>query len=57
MKSPYAKAIVGLIGAVSAWGMTALINNGIDGSEWAGLGVALTTALGVYTVPNTKPTE
>jgi hypothetical protein len=48
----YLKAIVALIGGVSAWGLTAASDNAITMAEWFGLVGALATALGVLTVPN-----
>lgn len=47
------KAIVGLVGAVLTWGLTAHLPDGsIDRAEWWGLAVAVATALGVYATPN-----
>lgn len=47
----YAKALAALLLAVGTWGATAA-PEGIDSTEWFGLLVALSTALGVFLVPN-----
>ena len=51
----YAKTVVAVIGAVSAWGVTALVDNGVNAVEWFGLLGSLGTALAVYVTPNTPP--
>lgn len=50
----YMKAIVAVLGGISAWGITAAVDNSISLVELFGLLGALATALGVYAVPN-KP--
>lgn len=50
----YAKAIAGLFGAISAWGVTAIAEGGIDGAEWFGFLGVLGTVIAVYAVPNAE---
>lgn len=49
-----AKAIAALFFAVGTWGATAVAEGGIDGVEWFGLLLALSTVAAVYATPN-KP--
>jgi hypothetical protein len=53
----YAKSLIALLGAVSTWGVTAVAENGIDGTEWFLLLGAVATALGVWAVPNVEETD
>lgn len=48
----YAKALTALLGAVGTWGVTAYEDNAVNGAEWFGLLLGLSTALGVYIVKN-----
>lgn len=48
----YVKAIIAILGGVSAWGITAAADNSITAVELYGLLGALATALGVYAFPN-----
>lgn len=48
----FAKAVVALLGAVGTWGVTAYEDNAVNGAEWFGLLLGLSTALGVYVVKN-----
>ena len=52
LQSPYMKAIVAILGSISTWGVTALVDGGVSGVEWFGLVGAVATALGVYGVKN-----
>jgi hypothetical protein len=47
----YRKALAALLTAVSTWGGTALLDDGITGAEWFGLLGVLGAAL-VYATPN-----
>jgi len=51
----YAKAIAGLLGAISTWGVTAAADDAINAVELFGLLGALATVLVVYAVPNDPP--
>lgn len=53
----YTKAIVALLGGVSAWGITASTDNAIDLAEWFGLVGVLSTALAVYAFPNKETVD
>lgn len=53
--SRYIKFITALLGGISAWGVTAAADNGIDLVELYGLLGVLATALGVFSFPNTNP--
>lgn len=48
----YVKAIIAVLGGVSAWGITAAADNSITAVEVYGLLGALATALGVWAFPN-----
>ena len=52
--SHYKKAIVAVIGAVGTWALAALPDGAVTADEWAALGVAVLTALGVYQAKNAK---
>ena len=55
--TPYIKAIIAVLGGVSAWGITAAADNAITQVELYGLLGTLATALGVYAFPNTPLDE
>ena len=46
------KAVAALLGAVGTWGVTAMEDERVAGSEWFGLLIALGTALAVYGLKN-----
>lgn len=48
----YSKSILAAVGALGTWATVALADGVVTGQEWTALGVAVATALGVYTVPN-----
>lgn len=55
--SRYAKAITALVTAVIGWGgmVVASAPAEITAAEWLSLAVAIATALGVFSVPNSEP--
>lgn len=53
----YIKAIIAVLGGISAWGITAAADNAITQVELYGLLGTLATALGVYAFPNTEDDE
>jgi hypothetical protein len=54
--APYRKTVTALATGLLGWGAVVVTSDpsAITASEWLGLGVALATALGVYSVPNDK---
>lgn len=55
--SRYIKAIIALLGGVSAWGITAVSDgSSISAAELFGLLGVLATSLGVYAFPNQEET-
>lgn len=52
--SIYRKTVTALVVGLLGWGTVVVTSPqaSISASEWLGLGVALATALGVYSVPN-----
>jgi len=52
----YRKTIAAVLGAGGTWCLAALSDGSITTMEWVALGIALATALGVYTVPNDPST-
>lgn len=55
--SRYWKAIVALLGGISAWGITAASDGAITAAEAFGLLGTLSVALGVYVVPNSPTVD
>lgn len=53
----YVKAIVAVLGGLSAWGITAAADNNITAVEVYGLLGTLATALAVYAFPNRDPAD
>lgn len=54
--SLYRKTIIAVIVGLLGWAGVVITSPqaAISASEWLGLGVALATALGVYSIPNDK---
>lgn len=52
--SKYSKFVVAAIGAAVTWLTAAYADSVIDDQEWIALIVAVTTALGVYGVRNSR---
>lgn len=50
----YRKTITALVVGLLGWGTVVVTSpaSPVSASEWLALGVALATALGVYTIPN-----
>lgn len=50
----YRKTVTALVVGLLGWGTVVVTSpaDAITASEWLAMGVALATALGVYTVPN-----
>lgn len=55
MLAAYRKTVAAVLGAAGTWCVVAL-SDGITELEWVALGIAVATALGVYSVPN-EPQE
>lgn len=54
--SRYWKFVVAVVGALLGWGTLVVTSpaSAISSAEWLSLGFSLATALGVYSVPNSK---
>lgn len=48
----YAKAVAAFLGAIGAWGMTAVEDGVITQPEWFGLAIAIGGVFAVWAVPN-----
>lgn len=46
------KTIAAVLGAAGTWCVAALPDGSVTQMEWVALGIAVATALGVYSVPN-----
>lgn len=51
----YAKALVALLTALSAWGTTAAVDGDFDAVELFGLPLVLVAGIGVFATPNRPP--
>jgi hypothetical protein len=52
----YRKTVAALLGAAGTWCVAAIPDGRITSMEWVALGIAVATALGVYSVPNDPKT-
>ena len=52
MLARYRKTVAAVLGAAGTWCVAALPDGDVTQMEWVALGIALATALGVYSVPN-----
>lgn len=56
---PWAKTVTALVVGLLGWGAMVVTSDpsAVTASEWLALGVVGATALGVYSVPNSQPTN